>query len=76
MLLHLRRGDAGPVIKGIAAAFASDDLASILASRREIQAARKVGSGAILRVMAFDPVAFFGRRMVIRKLKVPRSVGA
>lgn len=76
LLLHLRRGDAGPVIKGIAAAFASDDLASILASRREIQAARKVGSGAILRVMAFDPVAFFGRRMVIRKLKVPRSVGA
>ncbi len=76
LLLHWRRGDAGPVVRGIRAAFRREALDPILASRRELQAARKVGSGDILRVMALDPVAFFGRRLVIRKPKGPRSAGA
>ncbi|MGR4867194.1 glycosyltransferase family 2 protein [Caulobacter sp. LARHSG274] len=69
LLLHLRRGDAGPVVRGIRAALARQELDSILASRREIQAARKAGSFDILRVMALDPVAFFGRRIVIRRYR-------
>ena len=76
LLLHVRRGDAPPVVRGIKAALKREALAPILASRRELQAARKVGSGAILRAMAIDPVAFFGRRIVIRKRKGPRSTGA
>ncbi|HWW28251.1 MAG TPA: hypothetical protein VNZ85_20370, partial [Caulobacter sp.] len=56
----------------------------ILASRRELQAARKAGSWDILRAMAIDPVAFFGRRIVIRRHrsstvtspKAPRSAAA
>lgn len=67
LLLHLRRGDAGPAWRGIQAAFKRQDLDPILASRREIQAARKAGSFDILRAMAIDPVAFFGRRIVIRR---------
>jgi len=66
LLLHLRRGDAGPALRGIRAAFKRPALVPILASRREIQAARKASSWDILRVMAFNPVAFFDRRMVIR----------
>lgn len=66
LLLHWRRGDAGPAWRGVRAALKSEDLDPILASRREVQAARKAGSFAILRVMALDPVAFFGRRLVIR----------
>lgn len=65
-LLHLRRGDAPAVWKGFRAAFVKADLDPIWVSRREIQAARKASSRDILRVMALDPVAFFGRRMVIR----------
>jgi N-acetylglucosaminyl-diphospho-decaprenol L-rhamnosyltransferase len=44
-------------------------LAPILASRRALQADRKAGSWDILRVMAIDPVAFFGRRIVIRRYR-------
>jgi N-acetylglucosaminyl-diphospho-decaprenol L-rhamnosyltransferase len=76
LLLHLRRGDAGPVVRGIRAALAREGLDPILASRREIQAGRKAGSLGILRAMAIDPVAFFGRRVVIRRWKGPRSTGA
>jgi GT2 family glycosyltransferase len=71
-LLHVRRGDASAVWKGFKAAFVEADLDPILASRREIQAARKAGSWDILRVMAIDPVAFFGRRIVIRRWRGPR----
>lgn len=66
LLLHLRRGDAGPAWRGIRAAFERQRLDPILASRRELQAVRKAGALDILRVMALDPVAFFGRRIVIR----------
>lgn len=66
LLLHLRRGDAGPAWRGVRAALKRPVLEPILASRREIQAVRKAGSWDILRVMALDPVAFFGRRTVIR----------
>jgi GT2 family glycosyltransferase len=86
LLLHARRGDAGPVIRGIRAAFQREALAPILASRRQLQAARKAGSWDILRAMAIDPVAFFGRRIVIRRHRSrdravrlgtdPRSAGA
>jgi GT2 family glycosyltransferase len=69
LLLHWRRGDAGPVVRGIRAAFQRQALDPILASRRDIQAARKAGSWDILRVMAIDPVAFFGRRIVIRRYR-------
>ncbi|MBO9560308.1 MAG: glycosyltransferase family 2 protein [Caulobacter sp.] len=69
LLLHWRRGDAGPVVRGIRAAFQRDALEPILASRRELQAARKARSLDILRVMALDPVAFFGRRLVIRRYR-------
>jgi GT2 family glycosyltransferase len=67
LLLHWRRGDAGPAWRGIRAAFRRQDLDAILASRRQIQAARKAGSFDILRAMAIDPVAFIGRRIVIRR---------
>lgn len=85
LLLHWRRGDAGPVVRGIRAAFQRQALGPILASRRELQAGRKVGSWAILRAMAIDPAAFVGRRIVIRRhrspppvtpVKGPRSAGA
>jgi N-acetylglucosaminyl-diphospho-decaprenol L-rhamnosyltransferase len=66
LLLHCRRADAGPVVRGIRAALQREPLAQMLASRRELQAARKARSWDILRAMAIDPVAFFGRRMVIR----------
>jgi N-acetylglucosaminyl-diphospho-decaprenol L-rhamnosyltransferase len=69
LLLHARRGDAGPVLRGIRAAFRREALAPILASRRALQADRKAGSWDILRVMAIDPVAFFGRRIVIRRYR-------
>jgi GT2 family glycosyltransferase len=67
LLLHARRGDAGPVIRGVRAAFQREALDLILASRRDLQAARKARSWDILRAMAIDPVAFFGRRIVIRR---------
>ncbi|WP_426029384.1 glycosyltransferase family 2 protein [Caulobacter sp. DWP3-1-3b2] len=76
LLLHLRRGDAGPAWRGIRAAFKREAFHSILASRRGLQAGRKASSADILRVMAIDPVAFFGRRIVIRPWKGPRSGGA
>ena len=69
LLLHLRRGDAGPVVRGIRAALRREALAPILISRRELQAARKASSWDILRAMAIDPVAFFGRRIVIRRYR-------
>jgi GT2 family glycosyltransferase len=68
-LLHMRRGDAAPVARGVRAALARQALDPILASRRELQAARKASSWDILRVMAIDPVAFFGRRIVIRRYR-------
>lgn len=74
LLLHWRRGDAGPVLRGIRAAFQRQALDPILASRHEVQAARKAGSWDILRVMAIDPVAFFGRRIVIRRYKAVSAV--
>ncbi|WP_426010537.1 glycosyltransferase family 2 protein [Caulobacter sp. DWR2-3-1b2] len=76
LLLHLRRGDAGPAVRGIRAALKREALAGIWASRRQIQAGRKVGSWEILRVMSIDPVAFIGRRLIIRPWKGPRSTGA
>jgi GT2 family glycosyltransferase len=76
LLLHARRGDAGPVVRGVKAALKREALDPILTSRREIQAVRKAGSWQILQAMAIDPVAFFGRRIVIRKRKGPRSAGA
>jgi N-acetylglucosaminyl-diphospho-decaprenol L-rhamnosyltransferase len=71
LLLHWRRGDAGPVIRGIRAAFQRQALDPILASRRELQAARKASSWDILRAMAIDPAAFVGRRIVIRRHRSP-----
>jgi len=68
-LLHMRRGDSAAVWKGVKAAFVKADLDPILASRRQIQAERQASSFDILRVMAIDPVAFFGRRMVIRRYR-------
>lgn len=84
LLLHWRRGDAAPVVRGIRAAFQRQALDPILASRRALQAGRRAGSWDILRAMAIDPVAFFGRRIVIRRHrsaavtpgKGPRSAGA
>lgn len=67
LLLHARRGDAPPVIRGVKAALKREALAPILASRRELQATRKASSWEILKAMAIDPVAFFGRRIVIRR---------
>ncbi|MBN9320102.1 MAG: glycosyltransferase family 2 protein [Caulobacterales bacterium] len=64
LLLHLRRRDAGPVVRGIRAAL--NDLTPVLTQRRAIQAARKTPAVEILRAMALDPVAFLGRRIVIR----------
>lgn len=70
LLLHLRRGDAGPAVRGIRAALKGADLKAVMADRKAVQARRKVGSGAILRVMSIDPAAFIGRRFVIRKPKL------
>lgn len=70
LLLHLRRGDAGPAVRGIQAALAQPALDAVLADRKAVQARRKAGSGAILRVMSIDPAAFIGRRFVIRKPKL------
>lgn len=67
MVLHARHGVAGPAWRGIRAALSRQALAAILTSRREIQAGRKVGSLAILRAMSLDPVAFLGRRIIIRR---------
>ncbi|EJL28286.1 putative glycosyltransferase [Caulobacter sp. AP07] len=69
LLLHARRGDAAPVVRGIRAALKREALDPILASRRALQAGRKAGSWDILRAMAIDPVAFFGRRIVIRRYR-------
>jgi GT2 family glycosyltransferase len=63
-LLSLKRGLALTTLRGIIAALR--DLAPVLAQRRALQAHRRVGSLAILRVMALDPIAFFGRRIVVR----------
>jgi N-acetylglucosaminyl-diphospho-decaprenol L-rhamnosyltransferase len=76
LLLHWRRGDVAPAIRGIKAALKREDLDQVLADRRMIQAKRKASPGAILRVMSIDPAAFIGRRFVIRKWKDPRSAGA
>lgn len=76
LLLHWRRGDVAPAIRGIKAALKREDLNQVLADRRAIQAKRKASPGAILRVMSIDPAAFIGRRFVIRKWKGPRSAGA
>jgi N-acetylglucosaminyl-diphospho-decaprenol L-rhamnosyltransferase len=65
LLLHLRRRDHGPVIKGIRAALA--DLKPVWVQRAAIQAGRKTSAIDILRVMAVDPIAFLGRRIVIRE---------
>lgn len=73
LLLHLRRGDAGPAVRGIRAALTQPALDAVLADRKAVQARRNVGSAAILRVMSIDPAAFIGRRFVIRKPKGPRS---
>lgn len=67
LLLHWRRGDVAPAIRGIKAALKRDELGLTLAARRALQAKRKVPPGAILRVMSIDPAAFIGRRFVIRK---------
>ena len=72
LLLHLRRGDAAPVVRGIRAALERNALAAVLADRRAVQATRRVGSLAILRVMSIDPAAFIGRRFIIRTPKDPR----
>ncbi|WP_425995448.1 glycosyltransferase family 2 protein [Caulobacter sp. DWR1-3-2b1] len=69
LLLHLRRGDAGPAVKGIRAALKQPALDAVMVDRKAVQARRKVGSGAILRVMSIDPAAFIGRRFVIRKMR-------
>jgi N-acetylglucosaminyl-diphospho-decaprenol L-rhamnosyltransferase len=69
LLLHLRRGDAGPAVRGIKAALKSDVLKAVLADRKTVQARRKTSWLSILRVMSIDPAAFIGRRIVIRKLK-------
>jgi GT2 family glycosyltransferase len=74
LLLHWRRGDAGPVVRGIRAAFQRQALDPILVSRRELQAGLKVGSWAILCAMAIDPAAFVGRRIVIRRHRSPKPV--
>ncbi|WP_419253377.1 glycosyltransferase family 2 protein [Caulobacter sp. ErkDOM-YI] len=70
LLLHLRRGDAGPAVRGIKAALTQPALDAVLADRKTVQARRRAGSGAILRVMSIDPAAFIGRRFVIRKAKL------
>ena len=62
--------------RGFKAAFVKADLDPILASRHEIQAARKAPAIDILRAMALDPVAFFGRRIVIRQWRGRRSDAA
>lgn len=67
LLLHWRRGDVAPAIRGIKAALKRDELDLTLAARRALQAKRKASPGAILRVMSIDPAAFIGRRFVIRK---------
>jgi hypothetical protein len=69
LLLHLRRGDAGPAVRGIKAAFNRDQFAGVLADRKAVQARRKAGWLSILRVMSIDPAAFIGRRIVIRKIR-------
>jgi N-acetylglucosaminyl-diphospho-decaprenol L-rhamnosyltransferase len=69
LLLHWRRGDVAPAIRGIKAALKRDDLDAVMADRCAIQAKRKASPSAILRVMSIDPAAFVGRRFVIRKAR-------
>ena len=69
LLLHLRRGDAGPAVRGIRAALKADVFKAVLADRKAVQARRKAGWLSILRVMSIDPAAFIGRRLVIRKIR-------
>ena len=67
LLLGLKRGLTRVTWRGVRAALG--DLGPALAARRELQARRKADSGRILRVMAWDPVAFFGRRVVSRSIR-------
>ena len=69
LMLHWRRGDVAPAIRGIKAALKRDDLDAVMADRRVLQAKRKASPGAILRVRSIDPAAFIGRRLVIRRAR-------
>ncbi|MDR7118678.1 glycosyltransferase family 2 protein [Caulobacter sp. BE254] len=64
LLVRLPTGDAKPVWRGLRDALAG--LPGVWRTRRQIQAARKVGSAHLLRTMAWDPVAFLRRVVVIR----------
>ena len=67
LLLHWRRGDVGPAIRGVKAALKKEDLDQVWADRRAIQARRKASPGRTTSPAGSDPAAFVGRRFVIRK---------
>ena len=72
--LHLRRGEARAVWRGIVAALA--DMTGAMASRRLIQAGRTASSGDILGALSVNPLSLIRRAVVIRPVKRPRSGGA
>jgi hypothetical protein len=69
LLLHWRRGDAGPVVRGIRAAFRARPRPDPGLAPRASRPAARPASWDILRAMAIDPVAFVGRRIVIRRYR-------
>lgn len=71
---HATRGEAGPVLRGIGAAFRG--LGPALAARRELQAARTASAWEIAAAMSWNPLDLLGMRSVVKPLKDPRSAGA
>lgn len=72
--LHLRRGEARPVWRGIVAALSN--MTGAMASRRRIQAERTARFGHILAALSVNPLSLIRRAVVIRPVTRPRSDGA
>ena len=64
LVMHALRGEAAPVLRGLAASLAG--MGPILASRRSVQATCTVSAWAILRAMAISPLTLARRSAVIR----------
>ena len=66
MVMHVQRGEARPVLRGLVAGLAG--MGPILASRRSVQATRKVSARTVLRAMAISPLSLARRSAVIRPM--------
>ena len=71
LLMHVRRGEARPVWRGLMAGLAG--LGPALRARRQIQSQRTASSAAILAALAVNPLALFRRAVVIKPISRPDS---